>query len=124
MIKPQKVRSTLDARLASSSFSTTSKKIFICQLKIINHILVACASATCFCSRRWWASNKRSCLRAANGPARALRSMTLCFNRIFSKFGSDASVCDERFDFRFRGLILIEFEDEQNDIDNNADFNV
>lgn len=57
------------------------------------YILVACASATCFCNRRWWASNRRSCRLAANGPARALRSITLCFNRIFSRFGSDADFC-------------------------------
>lgn len=95
----RKVRSTPHRLLAS--FARATRSIFFCQLKIINYILVACASATCFCSRRWWASSRRSCRRAANGPARALRSITLCFNRIFNMFGSDAAREFWRMESRF-----------------------
>lgn len=44
----------------------------------------------CFCWRLCAACSNRSCRLAAAGPMRALRSITLCFKRIFSKFGSDA----------------------------------
>lgn len=44
----------------------------------------------CLC-RLWAACNRRSCLLIPAGPlVRALRSMTLNFKRILSKFGSDA----------------------------------
>lgn len=95
------------------------------QLKIINYILVACASATCFCNRRWWASSKRSCRLAANGPARALRSITLCFNRIFSRFGSDADGWMSDCVIGFVDWVYVSKMGESrngNEIDNNANF--
>lgn len=42
----------------------------------------------------------RSCRRTAAGPLRALRSMTLCFKRIFSRLGSDAVQVDEEVGVR------------------------
>lgn len=47
--------------------------------------------AFCFCCCLRCAACRRSCLFAVHGPARAFRSITLCFSRIFSRLGSEAT---------------------------------
>lgn len=76
----------------SSSSSSSSSLSSVWKYSLADVAATEAMVAFCFCCCLRCAACNRSCLLAVHGPARAFRSITLCFSRIFSRLGSEAAV--------------------------------